>query len=293
MNRGTLMPVSVVTDSTASMPAEDIAAFDIDVVSLWVNDGEKQIADVDIDLMAFFKRLEDTAAIPTSSQPSVDAMVEAFTKPVESGSDVIGVFISEQMSGTLQAARLAAQMVLETHPDAHIEIVDARSNCMQEGYSVLAAARAAQAGESLEKCAAAAVETTKHTRFLFSPSSLEYLRKGGRIGAASALLGAMLQVRPILTVEGGEVTTFAKVRTTSKALAEMGRKFAEEAKEFGLARVIVHNIGDPAPAIAFAREYVEPVTGAPVRVVPTSAVIGVHVGPAVGLVYETERELRA
>lgn len=287
------MPVSVVTDSTASMPAEDIAEYNIEVVSLWVNDGDDHLADIDIDLPTFFKRLDNVAVLPTSSQPSVDALASAFTAPVERGDEVIGVFISEKMSGTLQAARLAKQMVLESHPDARIELVDGRSNCMQEGYSVLAAAKAAKAGETLEQCAAAADETTKRTRFLFSPSSLEYLRKGGRIAAASALLGSMLQVRPILTVEEGEVTTFAKVRTTKRALAEMGRQFAEDAKEYGLANAIVHSIGDPAPAIAFAREFVDPVAGGTVRVVPTSAVIGVHVGPAVGLVYELERPLRS
>jgi DegV family protein with EDD domain len=274
------------------MPAEEIAAFDLDVVSLWVNDGDSHVPDTDIDLHEFFARLSNTAALPTSSQPSVEAMVEAFTRAIERGSDVVGVFISEQMSGTIQAARLAAQMVAEQFPAARIELVDGRSNCMQEGYAVLAAARAAKAGESIERCVQAAIETTKRTRFLFSPASLEYLRRGGRIAAASALLGQLLQVRPILTVEEGEVTTFAKVRTTSRALAEMGRKFADDVKEFGLANVIVHNIGDPAPAIAFAHEFVEPVTGGPVRVVPTSAVIGVHVGPAVGLVYETQGDLR-
>ncbi len=287
------MGVRVVTDSVASIPAEDTAALGMDVVSLWVNDGETNIADVDIELESFFERLEDTSVLPTSSQPSVEALVTAFSAAVESGSEVVGVFISEKMSGTVQAARLAQQMVLEKLPDARIEIVDGRSNCMQEGYAALAAATAAQAGESIERCVQAAIDATKRTRFLFSPASLEYLRRGGRIGAASALLGGLLQLRPILTVEEGEVTTFAKVRTTSRALAEMGRKFAEDVSEHGLSQVIVHNIGDAAPAIAFAREFIEPVVGEPVRVVPTSAVIGVHVGPAVGLVYELKSEVRA
>ncbi len=287
------MSVSVITDSTASMPPEEIAEFGLDVVSLWVNDGDTNIADVDIDLTSFFKRLDNIAVLPTSSQPSVEALVTAFTTVIERGDDVVGVFISEQMSGTVQAARLAKQMVVEEFPAARIEIVDGRSNCMQEGYAALAAATAARAGESIERCVQAAVDTTKRTRFLFSPASLEYLRKGGRIAAASALLGGLLQLRPILTVEDGVVNTFAKVRTTSKALSEMGRQFKADVDEHGLAQVIVHNIGDATPAIAFAREFVEPVVGGPVRVVPTSAVIGVHVGPAVGIVYELKNAIRA
>lgn len=285
------MAVSVVTDSVASIPAQTSRELGIEVVSLWINDGERHEADSDIDLPEFYRRLADMRVLPTSSQPSLDSMVNAFTDAVQRGADVLGVFISEKMSGTVESARLAAQMVLEKFPSARIEIVDSRSNSMQEGLCAVAAAKAAMAGETLDRCASAARDTISRTRYLFTPATLEYLQRGGRIGTASALLGNLLQIRPILTVTDGQTTSFAKVRTQSRALTEIARTFAEDVREHGLEYVVVHYIGDKAPAEQFARELVEPVAGVPVQVVPVSAVIGLHVGPAVGLVYMTRSSL--
>jgi len=180
-------------------------------------------------------------------------------------------------------------MVLAETPGARIELMDSRSNSMEEGFGVLAAAEAAQAGETLERCMELARETLDRSRYLFVPETLDYLRRGGRIGAASALLGGLLQIRPILTVENGETTTFAKVRTHGRALSEMARKFTEDIGAYGLRQVIVHYIGDAAPAEVYAREVVEPIAGTPVRIIPVSPVIGLHVGPAMAICYETER----
>lgn len=286
------MPVCVVTDSVASIPAETARSLGIAVVTLFVNDGDKAQADVDIDLPSFYRRLADMEHIPTSSQPSVESLVDAFASAAKQGFDAVGVFISEKMSGTVETARMAADMVRREIPGASIEVVDSRSNSMQEGFAAIAAAKAAQAGRTLEECVRAAVETTKRTRYLFTPHTLEYLKRGGRIGTASALLASMLQVRPILTVENGQTETFAKIRTTSKALAEMARQFSEDVDKFGLRDVVVHYIADKQAAEQFAHDSVEPLVGRPVEVVPVSPVVGVHVGPAVAICYETERPLR-
>ena len=284
------MPTSVVTDSVASIPAEQAQAEDIDVVSLYVSDGERHEADLDIELESFYRRLADMKHLPTSSQPSVEALASAFRRGHERGADVLGVFISSKMSGTVETARLAADLVCDQTPGARIEILDSGSNSLEEGFIALAAAAAARKGATIEQCVEAALSTARRTRYLFSPASLEYLRRGGRIGSASALLGQLLQIRPILTVSNGETATFAKVRTAGRALTEMARIFAEDVKERGLARAAVHYIGDVEPAARFAEEMIAPVAGAPVDVVPVSAVIGLHVGPAVGLVYETQAE---
>lgn len=284
--------IRIVTDSVASLPARLAEQLGIEVVSLWVNDGESHMRDIDIDLDAFYRRLADMAHLPTSSQPSVDSLVEAFTRGVADGSAVIGVFISEKMSGTAQAARLAADMVRESIPEAVIEIVDARSNSMQEGFVAVAAAKAALAGESLEGCLSAARDTIARSRYLFTPASLEYLRRGGRIGSASALLGQLLQIRPILTVENGETATFAKVRTQARALSDMASTFAADVSAYGFSDAVVHYIADRAPAEEFARDTIAAIAGREVEVVPVSPVIGLHVGPAVGLVYVTQNPLR-
>lgn len=284
------MSVCVVTDSVAAIPADLLESHGIDVVSLFINDGESNQAEVDMDVSVFYRRLEDMRTLPTSSQPSVESMLSAFRGGLDRGCDVLGVFISEKMSGTVQTARMAADMLAEEYPGGRIEILDSRSNSMEEGYGVLAAAAAAKAGESIEGCTAAAADTLRRTRYLFTPHTLEYLRRGGRIGGASALIGGLLQLRPILTVEAGETQTFARVRTQGRALAEITAKFAQDVGDFGLSDVCVHYISDEQTARKYAQEQIEPLVNAGVRVIPVSPVIGLHVGPAVAIVYTTERD---
>ena len=284
------MPISVVTDSVASIPADILSETGIDVVSLYINDGDTNQRELEMDIPAFYRRLADMQSLPTSSQPSVEELLTSFRSAVERGSDVIGVFISEKMSGTLQTARLAAEMIRSEFPAARIELIDSGSNSMEEGFGAIAAAKASQAGETIERCVASAQMTLRRTRYLFTPHTLEYLRRGGRIGGASALVGGLLQIKPILTVEEGAVVTFAKVRTQSRALAEITRKMTEDISAYGLKQVIVHYIVDRDLAETYAREQIEPLAGGPVRIIPTSPVIGVHVGPAIGVVYETERD---
>jgi len=284
------MSILVVTDSVASIPADILGELGIDVVSLYINDGDTNQRELEMDIPAFYRRLADMQSLPTSSQPSVEELLTSFRRAVERGSDVIGVFISEKMSGTLQTARLAAEMIRGESPGTRIELLDSGSNSMEEGFGAIAAARAARAGETIERCVSAAQETLRRTRYLFTPHTLEYLRRGGRIGGASALVGGLLQIKPILTVEEGAVVTFAKVRTQSRALAEITSKLTEDISAYGLKQVVVHYIVDRDSAQTYAHEQIEPLAGGPVRVIPVSPVIGVHVGPAIGVVYETERD---
>lgn len=285
------MSVKVIVDSVASIPADLVSKFDLGIASLFVHAGDADLAEVDLDVDEFYTRLPAMKEIPTSAQPSVEAMAEMFDAAARAGRDVVGVFISEKMSGTIQSARLAATMVSECHPEWRYALVDSTSNSMQEGSVALAAARVAAQGGSLGECESAALDCIPRTRFIFSPEGLDYLRKGGRIGGASALLGSMLQIRPILTVANGETQTLETVRTVKKALARMVAQFSEDITRCGLVEVYVHYIGDPGPALEWAREAIEPLVGRPVRALPVSPVIGVHVGPALGLAYETERPL--
>jgi len=284
------MPVSVITDSVASIPADVVADNGIEVVSLFVNDGESNQRELDMDVADFYRRLADMSTLPTSSQPSVDTLLGAFRGALQRGSDVLGVFMSSKMSGTYETARMAAEMALGEFPGGRIEILDSGSNSMEEGFGVIAAAQAARDGMAVDACSESAAATLRKTRYLFSPHTLEYLRRGGRIGGASALVGGLLQIKPILTVERGETQTLAKVRTQTRALESMARTYAQDVQEHGLKQVIVHYISDLELAARFAAEEVEPIAGRPVRVIPVSPVIGLHVGPAVGIVYETERE---
>lgn len=287
------MPVGIVCDSTAYLSPQQLADNRIHPVSLWVNDGTEHARELDADFDAFYGRLADTRTLPTSSQPSPEEMSQALRAALEDGDgQAVGVFISSKMSGTCESAQLVADMLLAENHGARIEIVDSGSNCMQLGFAVLAAARTSAAGKAIEDCVAAVGETARRTRFLFSPASLEYLRRGGRIGQASALLGSLLQIVPLLTVENGITTTAAKVRTRAKAMSEMATRFAADVEAHGLRDVVVHAIAHVETARHFACEHIEPIAGRTVPVVPIGPVIGLHVGPAVGVAYETERPLR-
>ncbi len=285
------MAVRVVTDSTSYLPDEERERYGIEVVTLYVSFGDESYPEIGLDNEWFYARMDSESDVPTSSQPSVQNMAEVFTAAVERGEEVCGVFISAEMSGTLESAELAATMVRESHPDARIELVDSRSNCMQLGFAVLEAARTASAGATLDEVAAAARGTIGRTRFLFVPHTLDYLRKGGRIGGASALLGALLQIRPVLTVADGRTEVWGKVRTKRRALEEMVRTLEADVSRAGLAEAVVHHIRDEAGGQVLA-EMVASATGSEVPVIAIGAVIGLHVGPGtVGVAYRTERDI--
>jgi DegV family protein with EDD domain len=285
------MDVCVVTDSVASIPASRLSD-DLQVVDMFVNDGDRSEADRSIDVTEFYRRLADMKHLPTSSQPSVETLVSTFQHAVEHGRDVVAVFMSKKMSGSCEAARMAAGIVCAHVPGARVEVVDSNAAAMQEGFAALAAVKAANAGEPVELCAQAATETIRRTRFLFTPHTLEYMRRGGRIGSASALLAQVLQIRPILCFKDGNTAVFSKVRTQSRALSDMARIFGDDVRERGLRDVVVHYISDFPTAEKFARELIAPIVGSAVEIVPVSPVVGLHAGPAVGIAYETERDVR-
>jgi DegV family protein with EDD domain len=159
---------------------------------------------------------------------------------------------------------------------------------MELGFAAIAAAEKAAAGGSVAEVVAAAEEMTQRTRFLFTPMTLEYLRRGGRIGNASALLGSLLQIKPILTVVDGATDTFAKVRSLQRAWDTVADAFAADiAEKGGLGDVYVHHIDDPEAGARFA-ERIAGIAGRPVEIVPIGPAIGTHVGPGtVGVVYYT------
>jgi DegV family protein with EDD domain len=285
------MAVRVVTDSTSYIPPDMSGGLDIRLVSLSVALDDSSWHELDMDPREFWRLLAASDQMPTSSQPSVAELVEAFEAPVSAGDEVVAVFLSSQMSGTFATALMARSQVLERHPDAVIEVVDSRSNCMELGFAVLAAARAVEAGASAAGAAKAARGIVDRSRFLFAPATLEYLRRGGRIGGASALLGNLLQIHPILTVVDGETEVLKRVRTKARAYQEMADIFAADVVAKGLGGVIVHHIDDPEAGRALA-DLVERAAGHPVPVIPLGPAIGLHVGPGTaGIVYHTREPM--
>ena len=283
------MSVKLVTDSTCYIPEELVKKYHISILSLNVIMGHDSYREVELDNVNFYKKMDEIQDIPTSSQPSMEECVQKFKEIAKEGHDIIGVFISAEMSGTYSTAHLVRDMVLEEYPDTKIQLIDSRTNCMQLGYEVLTGARAANVGKSIEEVVSIIEETRDKSRFLFVPDTLRYLKKGGRIGGASALFGSILQIKPILTVEDGKTTVFDKVRTKKKAVDAIIDKVVLDIQQRGIGEVMVHHINceDEGKAIA---ERLEEKLNISVGVQSIGPIIGLHVGPgSVGVAYYTNK----
>ncbi len=282
--------VGVLTDSTAYLPADLVEEFGIEVVPLEVVMGGMAHPESDVsssDLAAALKRW-----VPVStSRPSPAAVLDGVKRLQEQGADeVVVVHLSGEVSGTCSASRLAARSA-----EIPVHVVDSRSLAMGLGYAVLAAARAAREGADGEAVVRAAQETAAATHVWFCVDTLEHLRRGGRIGAAQALIGSALAVKPILHLVDGRVQPLEKVRTSTRAMARLVELAVEAAA--GLAdgdssgdapvpNVTVHHLASATRAEHLAATLTQKLPGEPtVRVVEVGAVVGAHVGPGtVGVV---------
>ena len=284
--------IRIVTDSTASIPKQVVRENDLEVVSLYLNYKGVEYEDATMDVDAFYEDIQHMVDdIPVSSQPSQHQLESVFERAAQAGDEVLGIFMSSRMSGTVEGALQAARRVAQRYKELRFRIVDSSSNSFDEAWPVLAAARGRAQGRSLDECASMAEQSARATRFLFTPESLRFLKAGGRIGNAAALLGSIMKLCPVITVSDGESATFAKVRTQKKALEKIAEKFSSDVAEFGLKNAIVHYIGSSEVAKRWARDTIEPICGRKVDVVPVSPCIGLHVGPAVGIAYECSSAL--
>jgi len=289
------MAIKVITDSTSYIDESLREELGIGVVSLSVNFEDETYKETDIDNETFYKKMQEKG-IPKSSQPAVGELYSAMYDAVKDGSSLICIFISSDMSGTYSTAHIAREMVHEKFGDAEIEIIDSRSNCMQLGYAAIVAARAAKEGRSMPEIVKAVEDNKKRSRFLFVPDTLEYLKKGGRIGGAGALIGSLLKIIPILTVENGKTEVLMKVRTKQKAVDTMVEKVMEEIEKHGLGEISVHHIncyGEASKLVVDLKSRVLAATGVTpdIGICSIGPVIGLHVGPgALGIVYYTLRD---
>lgn len=282
------MAIKIVTDSTSYIPEEFINKYDISVVSLNVIMNGESIREVDLDNETFYSKMEESTEIPSSSQPSPDEIYNTFENIIKEGNSIVGIFISSDMSGTVSSANLIKNMLLEKYPTAHIEIVDSRSNCMQMGYVAIEAAKAAAAGKSMEEVIDVCTSVINNSRFLFTPDTLDYLKKGGRIGGASALLGTLFQIKPILTVCDGKTTVFTKVRTKKKAVDTLVTTLVNDLQGKELGGVIVHHINCQDEGLSLAKKIKEQL-GVDVKIDTIGPIIGLHVGPgSIGVAYFTK-----
>jgi DegV family protein with EDD domain len=271
------VPVAVVTDSTSYLPKGVAEDQGIRVVALEVRLGDRVGREgIDIDAAELSAALADRHLDVQTSRPTPVEFVECYRAALAAGADeVVSVHLSRELSGTWDAARLAAE---EVGPD-RVHVVDSRSTGMGLGFAVLAAAEAAQAGAPGAEVAAAAESVAARCRLFFSVETLDRLRRGGRIGAAAALVGTALAVKPLLHVAQGRIVPLEKVRTTARA-AQRLVELAVRAAGDGPVDLAVHHLAAATRAEEVAarlRERLPQV--ARLLVSEVGAVIGAHVGP--------------
>lgn len=279
--------IVVVTDSSAYIPQAALGDLNIPVIPLWLIWGDERFRDgVDIDPPTFYRRLRESKTFPTTSQPSAGEFVEFF-RQVGAGADaIVGVFISSKLSGTIPSAEAAREQL----PEMTIRIVDSLSISMGLGFAVLAAARAAAAGKSLDEVVAAAEEVRDRMNAIFVVDTLEYLHRGGRIGGAKRFLGTALNIKPLLHLEDGRVEALAQVRTKRKALAQMLDIIEERLGGKPIAEICVLDVDAPEEGDALAKQVEERFGVSPVYRTTVSPVIGTHAGPGtVGVCFYAQK----
>jgi DegV family protein with EDD domain len=269
------VPVAVVTDSTSSLPDGLAARRGIRVVPLEVRLGSLVGQEgVDIDTAQLCAALADRRLDVQTSRPAPAEFAARYRAALDEGaSAVVSVHLSRELSGTWEAARLAAAEI----GDDRVRVVDSRAACMGLGYAVLAAADAAEAGEPVDEVVAAASDVAARCRMFFSLDSLERLRRGGRIGAAAALFGTALAVKPLLHVTQGRILPLEKVRTTARAAQRLVELAAAAAGE-GPVDLAVQHLAAATRAEDLAARLRERMDVARLLVSEVGAVIGAHVG---------------
>ena len=274
------MSTALVTDSTAYLPPDLLEGLDVRVVPLHVVIGGHEHSEgVDIDAAAVAGALRRFTPVSTS-RPAPAAFLEAYEAAAQDGADaVVSVHISGEMSSTIGGADLAA-----AESPVPVTVVDSRALGMAMGYAVLAGARLAAAGASAREVADAVRATCAASTVVFYVDTLEYLRRGGRIGTAGALLGSALAIKPILGLRDGHIVPLERVRTSTRAIARLEELSVEAASALPDGAdgvdVAVHHLDSPERAERLAeRLRLRLGDEVSVRVVELGAVVGAHVGP--------------
>jgi DegV family protein with EDD domain len=273
--------VSVVADTTGYLPQGLAGANQIELVSLYVNfGGERTVREADItDYDSFYEELRDADPLPTTSQPAVGDFLAVYEPLLDKGHDILSVHISGGLSGTCEAARQAVEAIErdDGRGSGRIRVFDSATGAGGTGLVALAAARAAQRGEDLDGVERAARETRESLKIWFAIDTLEYLRRGGRIGMASAWIGSTLKIKPILSVES-EMVPIERVRTSGKAFERMV-DYARGRHADGADAWVVQHIQAPEQAERLADRCREMFGNDAVWVGEVGPVLGVHTGP--------------
>lgn len=269
----------VVCDTTAYLPPALVAERGIETISLYVSvDGVQQRESEIEDYAAFYEQLRASEAGATTSQPSIGDFLSVYEPILADGREIVSVHISAGISGTFEAAGQARERLIEEGKGGErIHLYDSRSAAGGMGLAALGAAAAAAKGGDGEAVLARARETRDSLKMWFAIDTLEYLRRGGRIGGARAWIGGALKIKPILTLEE-EITPVERVRTRARSLERL-RGYARQRHDSGADGWVVQHIQDDETAKALIEDCYEIFGCDPVFISEIGAVLGAHVGP--------------
>ena len=286
------MPIHIVTDSTSDISLATAAELSITVVPLTVDFGGETFRDgIDLGNKAFYERLAHTNVLPKTSTPSVEAFRAAYEAAIKNGAtDIISVHLSGALSGTFNTATLAANQLNEDREAQHqaripITLLDSRSVSAGMGYPVQMAAQKAKGDITPDALVAFLQNIFDRSKLFFLLDTLEYLRKGGRIGAASAVVGTMLNIKPILAIRDGLVVPLERVRTRGKALTKMG----ELLRDMGEIEYLALPYSDESAAEDMLNA-IAPVYSGHIEKFELGAVIGTHAGPHAAGLFVTPKQ---
>jgi DegV family protein with EDD domain len=270
------MPVAIVSDTCHYLSRELVAANEIHEVSLYVHWGEEVTPESEIrDYHAFYQRLATASELPTTSQPSIGDFLATYEPLLEAGNEIVSIHLAGGMSGTVRSAEQAREQLGGRADRVHV--IDSASACGGQGLVLLAAAAAARGGGDGPAVADRAIRAREQLKMWFSIDTLEFLRRGGRIGGAQAWLGSALKIKPILTVES-EITPVERVRTSRRAFERMVDLLRERSNE-GADAWMVQHIEAPSEAQQLVERGREIFGTDPVNFSEIGPVIGAHVGP--------------
>ena len=280
--------IAIVTDSTSFLPAELIKKHSITVtpqVLIWE---EKTYRDgVDIQPSEFYTRLKTAKKMPSTSQVSPATMQSTFQGLVDQGYDVLGIFISSKLSGTMQSAMQGKEMMGAA--GEKVTVVDSFSTSMSLGLIVLAAARAVESGASISDCLAAVEKTRRNSGIFFAVDTLEFLHRGGRIGGAQRFIGSALGLKPILALKEGKVEGVERIRTKSKAHDRLLELITEQVNGKSNIRIATLHANASEDAKALLDRAAQQLNPVETIFAEVSPVVGSHTGPGtVGLAFSFE-----
>lgn len=267
--------IAIVTDSTADLPPRRAQELGITIIPLTINFGLEQYRDgVDITSEDFYPLLAASPTLPTSSQPSPAAFKAVYEKLLAEYDSIISIHISSGLSGTINAALTAKEMVA-----GEIHVVDSKSVSLGIGLIVLEAREMVEQGLAANEIVAQLDRVCQNTEVLFTLDTLEYLHKGGRIGKVAAVMGSLLNIKPIVRVVDGIYIPAGKARRQEQALQEIVNQFKNLARGRKIKRLVVaHGAAEPAAA-RLANKLYQALNQEPEMLMAVGPVIGVHTGP--------------